>query len=103
MLSVPDSDGVPTSFRAQRGTNLPVHWRNPRRVTRTLQRFEIQLRQAHTVPVEPVRQSFEPLANGRGAFRILQVHQLSPVKLSVLRNSRLLPPFRMIGPELLAD
>ena len=44
----------------------------------------------------------KPCADGCGAVRILQVHELAPVELGVLQESRFFAPLRVIVPEFFA-
>ena len=67
------------------------------------QRFEIQFRQIHAVPIEAADQALDSRRDRAEAVAIGQVHQLAPVELGILEDRGLLAPFRMIGPELLAD
>ena len=92
----------PASLLEQRA-HVGVHRREAAGVGDALERFEIQLGQIDAIPIEAADQVAHSRADRAEALAIGQVHQLAPIQLRVLQHGGLLAPFRVIGPELLAD
>ena len=64
--------------------NVVVHGCKPGGIRCALQRFKVEFRQIHPIPIEPLQQSLNAHRHSLKRLRILQVDQLAPVQLSVL-------------------
>src|SRR6185436_16934459 len=53
--------------------------------------------------VETREQLAHAARGGAEALTVLEVHQFAPIEVGVLEDGGFLTPFRMIGPEFLAD
>src|ERR1700682_3323683 len=87
---------------AEHLANVVIHGSEPGGISRSFERFEIQLGQVHTIPVEALDESFYTLRYGLETIAIAQVHKLPPIQLRVLQDGGLFAPPRMVVPELLA-
>src|SRR3954453_11101567 len=84
-------------------THIIVKRRKPGWIRCAFQRFEVQLPYVHAIPVEPLQQNADMPFYLTMAFRILEVHELSPVELRILSERRFFAPLWMIRPNLFAD
>ena len=87
----------------ERRTNIVVHRGEARGVARAFQRFKIELRQIHTIPIETRNQRLHTIGDRPETIAICEIHELAPIELGVLQHGGLLAPFGMIVPEFLAD
>ena len=95
--------GIVALLHAERAPDVVVHGREPCRIRHPFERFEVELREVHAVPVEALDERPDTARRLAEAVAVGEIHELAPVELRVLKDRGFLAPLGMIVPEALAD